>query len=64
MLANSSARPMRPSGMSFTSPGDVVGERHALALGRLHVLVGLDQPDQQRVDQNVVRRALARRAPW
>src|SRR3954467_8925503 len=40
--------------------GDVVLERDP-RLGRgLHMLVGLDEADQQRIDQHVVRRAFAR----
>ena len=60
MLANSSARRCGRAG--FLGAGaDVVLERDP-CLGRgLHVLVGFDEPDQQRVDQHVVRRAFARK---
>ena len=60
MLANSSARPMRPSGTSLAARRDVVLERDP-GLGRgLHMLVGLDEANQQGVDQHVVRRAFVR----
>ncbi len=60
MLANSSALPARPSGMfSARRPGIFLGA-DAGALRRLHMLVRLDEADQQRIDQDVERRALAR----
>src|SRR6516165_3224871 len=62
MLANSSARPMRPNGTSRPARAIKFFEQDigALALVAADDLVADNDPDMQRVDENVVRRALAR----